>query len=47
MTIADGTAQMEGTTVLDRRDYGIGQAYDNESTVGFPVEVSVKLTATR
>jgi len=41
------TAKMKGTTTLDRRDYGMGATYTNESSVGFPVVVTVTLTATR
>ncbi len=41
------SATMQGTTTLDRRDFGIGPSYQNESTVGFPVTVKVDLTATR
>lgn len=42
------TARMTGTTVIDRRDFGIGTtSYGDEKTVGFPVNVQVDLTATR
>lgn len=47
LTITDGTAVMKGTTTLDRRDYGVGETYPDESTVGFPVQVNIALTATR
>ncbi len=46
--VLDGTtATMEGTTTLDRRDFGMGASYADETSVGFPVVVTVKLTATR
>jgi len=38
-------ARMSGTAQLDRRDFGIGAGYDDESTVGFTVDVGVDLTA--
>ncbi|MGR3542423.1 MAG: cytochrome b/b6 domain-containing protein [Hasllibacter sp.] len=47
LEIADGVAAMRGAATLDRRDFGIGAAYADESTVGFPVEVEVALTAER
>ena len=47
LDVADGTATMRGATTLDRRDFGIGATYTDESTVGFPVEVTVELTAQR
>lgn len=40
-------ATMSGTTTLQRLDFGIGPSYPDEGTVGFGVEVSVSLTATR
>lgn len=39
------TARMEGETRLDRRDFGIGARFADESQIGFPVDVSVRLTA--
>jgi cytochrome b561/polyisoprenoid-binding protein YceI len=39
------TAKMNGTARLDRRDFGIGAGYVDESTVGFGVDVTVDLTA--
>ncbi|MFQ6548769.1 cytochrome b/b6 domain-containing protein [Aestuariibius sp. 2305UL40-4] len=42
LSIADGTAQMQGETVLDRRNYGIGSG---ESDPGFEVGVTIELTA--
>ncbi|MTE01498.1 cytochrome [Paracoccus sp. YIM 132242] len=47
LQIADGTATMSGETVLDRRDWTIGAGYGDEATVGFPVRLTVQLTATR
>ncbi|WP_244515394.1 cytochrome b/b6 domain-containing protein [Pacificibacter marinus] len=42
----DGTtATMSGTAALDRRDFGMGAGYADESTVGFAVDVTVNLTA--
>ncbi|MFE3835516.1 cytochrome b/b6 domain-containing protein [Pseudogemmobacter sonorensis] len=45
LEIRDGVATMQGQTVLDRRDYGMGENYGDEGTVGFSVTVSVELTA--
>ena len=36
---------MTGQAVLDRRDFGLGAAYDDESTVGFTVTVDVNVLA--
>lgn len=47
LTIENGTAKMQGSVTLDRRDYAIGQSYGDEATVGFPVEVQANLTAKR
>lgn len=47
LDIAQGTARMSGQAQMDRRDWNIGQGYDNESSVGFPVQLQVDLTATR
>ncbi len=41
------TAQMEGALTLDRRTFKVGESYADESSLGFPVEVSVALTAIR
>ncbi len=41
------TATMQGTTTLDRRDFGMGSSYPDEASVGFPVTVTIALTATR
>ncbi|MEM7642307.1 MAG: cytochrome b/b6 domain-containing protein [Pseudomonadota bacterium] len=46
--VLDGDrAEMTGEVVLDRRDFGIGESYPDESSVGFNVTVNVALTATR
>ena len=47
LTIDGDTATMTGTTTLDRRDFGMGATYTDESSVGFGVGVDVALTATR
>ncbi|EEW25921.1 cytochrome b/b6 domain-containing protein [Rhodobacter ferrooxidans] len=47
LQITGDTAQMQGTATLDRRAFQIGTAYPDEATVGFPVTVSIALTATR
>ena len=39
------TANMQGTAALDRRDFGMGKGYTDESTVGFGVDVTVNVTA--
>ncbi|SMX43224.1 cytochrome b/b6 domain-containing protein [Octadecabacter ascidiaceicola] len=44
--VTDGVAVMSGATTLDRRDFGMGAAYSDESSVGFGVDVSIALTAT-
>ncbi len=41
------TAKMTGTATLDRRDFGMGASYKDESSVGFAVTVTVNLTAQR
>ncbi|MDP4031626.1 MAG: cytochrome b/b6 domain-containing protein [Pseudorhodobacter sp.] len=47
LEITGDSATMQGTTRLDRRDYQMGVAYPDESSVGFGVDVSIRLTATR
>ena len=47
LAINGDTARMTGSTSLDRRDFGIGQSYGDEATVGFSVTVDVALTARR
>lgn len=41
------TARMQGGLTLNRMDFGIGQSLPDESSLGFAVEVSVDLEATR
>ncbi|WP_323715573.1 cytochrome b/b6 domain-containing protein [Paracoccus aminovorans] len=46
--VLDGdTATAKGRMQVDRRDFGIGAGYADESTVGFAVGISVDLTAKR
>ncbi|GGH46003.1 cytochrome B [Frigidibacter albus] len=45
--IEGDTATMAGSTTLDRRDFGMGASYGDETTVGFTVQVDVALTAVR
>ncbi len=46
--VVDGaTAKMEGSTVLNRLDFGVGASMADESSLGFDVEVSLAVTATR
>ncbi|WP_281825647.1 cytochrome b/b6 domain-containing protein [Jannaschia rubra] len=40
-------AVMAGQVMLDRRDFGMGETYPDESSVGFGVTVDVALTAVR
>ncbi|MCK0166909.1 cytochrome b/b6 domain-containing protein [Jannaschia sp. S6380] len=47
LQIEGDRAVMAGQVDLDRRDFGIGAAYPDESNVGFGVTVDVALTATR
>ncbi|MDJ0627162.1 MAG: cytochrome b/b6 domain-containing protein [Rhodobacter sp.] len=47
LDIDGSTARMTGTTTLDRRDFGIGESYPDESSVGFSVAVEITLAATR
>ncbi|KPP87548.1 MAG: Cytochrome B561 [Rhodobacteraceae bacterium HLUCCA08] len=46
LDLADGTATAAGRVTLDRRDFGIGAAYPDDSNVGFAVPVEITLTAT-
>ncbi|MEL6683046.1 MAG: cytochrome b/b6 domain-containing protein [Pseudomonadota bacterium] len=41
------TAVMSGRVSLDRRSFAIGNSIDDESNLGFGVEIDVNLTATR
>ena len=45
LELTEGTARVSGGTVLDRRDFGMGAAYPDESSVGFGVEVRIELVA--
>jgi cytochrome b561/polyisoprenoid-binding protein YceI len=47
LTINGDEAVMAGKVTLDRRDFGIGQSYGDEASVGFPVEVEIALKARR
>ncbi len=47
LDLAEGTAQMEGTTTLDRRAFGMGETMTDPAQLGFDVQVSVNLTAAR
>ncbi len=47
LNIDGDTATMQGTTTLDRREYGMGATYKDEATIGFNAAVTVNLTATR
>ncbi|WP_353475131.1 cytochrome b/b6 domain-containing protein [Salipiger sp. H15] len=47
LTLEGGTATMQGTTTLDRRDYAIGGGMADPKQLSFEVKVNVALTATR
>lgn len=47
LTLSGDRAEMSGSTVLDRRAFGMGASYGDESTVGFQVGVTITLTAIR
>lgn len=47
LEIDGDSARMTGTATLDRRDFGMGQSYGDETSVGFAVAVEVMLTAGR
>ncbi len=47
LTLDGDTARMEGRTTLDRRVYDIGDNMSDEGQLGFSVDLSVQLTATR
>lgn len=47
LQITGESAEMQGETGFDRRDFGIGAGYKDESTVGFPVTIKIALTAKR
>ena len=46
LEVTDGTATVLGSAMLDRRDFVMGAAYPDESSVGFSVDVLIELTAT-
>ncbi len=46
LTLEGDTATMSGQVALDRRAFGMGAAFPDESTVGFAVTVDVALSAT-
>lgn len=47
LMLDEGAATASGATSLDRRDYGIGQTYPDDSTVGFGVQIMFDLVATQ
>ena len=47
LTFTDGVAQMAGKVTMDRRDWNIGQGYDDEASVAFAVDLAVSVTAKR
>ena len=47
LDITGDTAEMKGEARLDRRDFGMGETYQDESSVGFAVIVGAELTAKR
>lgn len=47
LTMEGNVARMTGEVTLDRRSFGMGAAYTDESSVGFAVRVLVELTAER
>lgn len=47
ITTEGDTATARGQFRLDRRDYGVGAGYADETTVGFGVDVTLDLTAKR
>ncbi|WP_112309035.1 cytochrome b/b6 domain-containing protein [Pseudogemmobacter bohemicus] len=47
LTMTGTGAAMKGETTLDRRDFAMGENYNDESSVGFPVLVTIELTARR
>ncbi|GGK51842.1 cytochrome b/b6 domain-containing protein [Salinarimonas ramus] len=47
LEIVDGVATASGTVTVDRRDFGMGESYPDEATVGFSVEIDVSLEARR
>ena len=47
LNLKDDIAQMDGSVILDRRDFGIGDNMATEASLKFPVKVTVTLTASR
>jgi polyisoprenoid-binding protein YceI len=47
LVIKDDIATMSAEVTVDRRDFGMGPSFPDESTVGFPVRIRVTLTARR
>ncbi|MCX7565142.1 cytochrome b/b6 domain-containing protein [Sulfitobacter sp. F26169L] len=47
LSVNDTTAEMRGNVTLDRRNFGIGDNMTDDSSLGFAVDVSVNVTATR
>lgn len=47
LQIEDNEARMTGTASVDRRDFGIGSNYSDESSVGFTVSIGIELLARR
>lgn len=47
LVVKDDTATAKGRMQVDRRDFGVGSGYPDESTVGFAVGISFDLTAQR
>ena len=47
LTLDGDTAQMNGSTTLDRRNFGIGQSVTDAATLAFDVAITITLIATR
>jgi polyisoprenoid-binding protein YceI len=47
LDISEGTAAMQGNVTLSRLDFNIGSNMPDESSLGFAVDVNLKLTATQ
>jgi polyisoprenoid-binding protein YceI len=47
LSVTDSIAEMSGTVLLDRRDFGIGDNMPDETSLGFAVRVNVALTASK
>lgn len=47
LSIEGDTATMSGTTTLNRLDYNIGLTQNDEATLGFGVDVTITVTATK